>query len=124
MMNIEPLKILRGFVVLAVTAGSFVSMGCEPDLPQMDPDLHSAEIQAWQVKRVEGLKAPTGWLSVIGLDWLEPGENDFGADEELPIALSSVAGLPSRGGTFNHSESTATSRSRYAGATDYRMRTT
>ncbi len=99
-MNTEPLQTLRGLVALAMTAGSFVSMGCEPDLPQMDPEVHSAEIQAWQVRRIEGLKAPTGWLSVIGLDWLEPGENSFGADSTNAVVFPALPGVPSRAGSF------------------------
>jgi hypothetical protein len=38
------------------------------------------EINDWHAKRVERLKSPTGWLSLVGLHWLNEGENKFGSD--------------------------------------------
>ena len=43
-----------------------------------------SEWRAWQRRRLESLQRPHGWLSLVGLHWLEPGANR-------------VAGLP---GTF------------------------
>ena len=100
MINTGPRQILSSFVVFAATACTLVLMGCEPDLPQMDPEVHRSEIQAWQARRVEGLKAPTGWLSVIGLDWLEPGENSFGSDSSNAVVFPAVAGVPGHVGSF------------------------
>ncbi|MCW5911678.1 MAG: DUF1684 domain-containing protein [Cyclobacteriaceae bacterium] len=40
---------------------------------------YKAEIATWQAKRVEDLKAPNGWLNLVGLHWLEPGINSFGS---------------------------------------------
>ena len=31
---------------------------------------YASEIEAWRVQRAERLKAPNGWLSLVGLDWL------------------------------------------------------
>lgn len=86
---------VSGLVALTAT-----STACQEDLPQMDPDLHLAEIQAWQSRRVEGLKSPTGWLSVIGLDWLEPGENTFGSDPSNDVVFPEIEGVPARAGSF------------------------
>jgi uncharacterized protein (DUF1684 family) len=66
----------------------------------MDPDVHRSEIEAWQVRRIEGLKAPTSWLSVIGLDWLEPGENTFGSGQANDVVFPAVSGVPARVGSF------------------------
>jgi hypothetical protein len=33
------------------------------------------EISAWHAKRIEGLKRPQGWLSLVALDWLNEGQN-------------------------------------------------
>jgi len=89
-----------GLVAFFLAFGSFGIGGCEPELPQMDPEVHGAEIQAWQLRRVEGLKAATGWLSVIGLDWLEPGENSFGSDSSNAVVFPTMAGVPGRAGSF------------------------
>jgi uncharacterized protein (DUF1684 family) len=34
-----------------------------------------AEWAAWHARRVERLRAPDGWLALVGLHWLAPGEN-------------------------------------------------
>ena len=88
---------LLTFGILAIGSAA---TACQPDLPQMDPDVHLAEIQAWQARRMEGLKAPTGWLSVIGLDWLEPGENTFGSDPTNNVVFPDIAGVPAWAGSF------------------------
>lgn len=40
-----------------------------------DANQHRAEITEWQQKRAERLKAEDGWLSLIGLFWLNEGDN-------------------------------------------------
>ncbi|KLD63607.1 DUF1684 domain-containing protein [Dyella japonica] len=41
----------------------------------------------WQNKRLAGLTAPTGWLSLIGLDWLQEGANRVGSAADNDIVL-------------------------------------
>jgi uncharacterized protein (DUF1684 family) len=41
----------------------------------MAEDPQRADWEAWKATRVARLTAPRGWLSVVGLAWLEPGEN-------------------------------------------------
>jgi uncharacterized protein (DUF1684 family) len=43
------------------------------------------EIKEWHKKRVEGLKAENGWLNLVGLLWLEEGENTFGGSSDNDI---------------------------------------
>ncbi|MFC1575809.1 DUF1684 domain-containing protein [Gemmatimonadota bacterium] len=88
------------FFFLPTLALALVFQGCsQPDLPLPEAEAHTAEIASWQAQRVEGLETPLGWLSVIGLTWLEPGENPFGSDPanfvRFPEALS-----PPRAGSF------------------------
>ena len=40
------------------------------------------ELQAWRAQRAKNLQAPEGWLSLIGLHWLQEGDNRFGSAEE------------------------------------------
>lgn len=40
---------------------------------------YQQEIADWHVKRIQNLKAPNGWLNLVGLYWLEEGENSFGS---------------------------------------------
>jgi hypothetical protein len=49
-------------------------------LTQQELEAHQAEVEAWYTERITNLKAPNGWLNLIGLHWLEPGMNTFGSD--------------------------------------------
>ena len=46
------------------------------------PVSYESQIQTWRTQRVERLKAPNGWLSLIGLDWLKEGKNTVGSGQE------------------------------------------
>jgi len=37
--------------------------------------LFTADWTSWRVRRAELLRAPDGWLALVGLHWLSPGEN-------------------------------------------------
>lgn len=45
------------------------------DRPVAEDSAHRATIEQWQTRRAERLKAEDGWLSLIGLFWLEEGQN-------------------------------------------------
>lgn len=47
----------------------------------VDP-AYNADIEAWRKERLEGLRNEDGWFSLVGLFWLEPGENRFGSNPE------------------------------------------
>src|SRR5882757_8245665 len=57
------------------------------------------EVQEWREQRLERLKSPTGWLTLVGLYWLKEGENTFGSDAANSLALD-YPGVPARLGTF------------------------
>jgi uncharacterized protein (DUF1684 family) len=44
------------------------------------PEPHRAEIEAWRAKRLASLKREDGWLTLVGLFWLQEGENRLGSD--------------------------------------------
>jgi len=45
----------------------------------LSADAHRAAIEAWHAQRIERLRAPDGWLSLVGLHWVEPGEHTLGS---------------------------------------------
>jgi len=49
---------------------------------------YESQIEAWRAQRVERLKAPNGWLSLIGLEWLKEGKNTVGSDKKNDIVLT------------------------------------
>lgn len=61
--------------------------------PSPDVAAHRAAINEWQEKRATRLKAEDGWLSLIGLFWLNEGDNVI----SLPSAGSPTVKLVRRG---------------------------
>ena len=57
------------------------------------------EIEEWRSARAERIRSENGWLTLVGLFWLEPGETRFGTDRSNPIALPDGSG-PALGGSF------------------------
>jgi hypothetical protein len=56
-------------------------------------------IRAWQKHRDAGLRAPDGWLTLVGLFWLKPGANTFGSADSNDFVLPKTA--PAYAGTFH-----------------------
>ncbi|MGP1666065.1 MAG: DUF1684 domain-containing protein, partial [Rhodanobacter sp.] len=48
---------------------------------------YEQQIRAWRDGRLERLTAPTGWLSLIGLEWLQEGSNRVGHAADNDIVL-------------------------------------
>jgi hypothetical protein len=60
---------------VAVALGVAVLAGCRAEEKTIDTAAHSAEVQQWQKRRDERLRAEDGWLTLIGLHWLNEGRN-------------------------------------------------
>jgi uncharacterized protein len=56
-------------------------------------DSYRAEVEAWRREREERLKADDGWLSVVGLHWLDEGPHAMGRDRGNEIVLPAGPGL-------------------------------
>jgi uncharacterized protein (DUF1684 family) len=63
----------------------------------VDP-AYEQEIKTWQAKRAERLKAPDGWLSLVGLQWLTPGENAVEGFGKFVLNGGKVTYVPASGG--------------------------
>lgn len=61
---------------------------------------YRAEVEGWRAEREAGLKADDGWLTLVGLHWLEEGANSFGSAKGNAIVLPGSA--LARAGTFEH----------------------
>ncbi|MBI3885748.1 MAG: DUF1684 domain-containing protein [Opitutae bacterium] len=51
-------------------------------------DAYTQSVDAWRADRTARLTKPDGWLSLIGLHWLQPGDNTVGRGPENKIQLS------------------------------------
>ncbi len=59
-------------------------------------EAHRAAVEAWRRQRYAALRRETGWLTLAGLAWLQPGVNQVGAGADMDVALP---GGPRRAGT-------------------------
>ena len=50
-----------------------------------------AETAAWREAHKAELLKPDGWLSLVGLEWLQPGDNSVGSAADNKIRLSSAS---------------------------------
>jgi uncharacterized protein (DUF1684 family) len=53
-----------------------------------DTASYTKSIEQWRTERVNKLIAPTGWLSLIGLEWLKEGANRVGSASDNDIVLT------------------------------------
>ncbi|HEY5749283.1 MAG TPA: DUF1684 domain-containing protein [Chryseolinea sp.] len=76
----------RNFLGLALLAWL---AGCSPkkDFTPEERQAYEASLNAWHTRRLETVKAPDGWLNLVGLYWLEPGPNTFGSNEKNNIVF-------------------------------------
>lgn len=91
----------------ALVAASFagvqlMSAHVETSKPAAD---YTRQIESWRAQRVERLKAPGGWLSLIGLHWLKDGANSVGSARGNDIVLAKG---PARLGTITLKDGKAT----------------
>jgi len=85
----ESWRVLSLFVSILLVAGAAAA----------SDDAYRDEIRKYRESRVERLQAPEGWLSLIGLFWLDEGPNGFGSGSTQAIVLPEDA-APAAAGTL------------------------
>jgi len=86
------MKRLVGLALLLLPLAFFVDHAHAAD------DEWRGSLETHRAERNEGLRSKTGWLTLTGLHWLEPGVNRFGSDRDSEIPLPDVA--PAHAGTL------------------------
>jgi uncharacterized protein (DUF1684 family) len=89
-----PLGVLSACLALAAP-GVGVARAAEPMSADAD---YPAATARWRAARDERLRAPDGWLSLIGLTWLKTGANRFGSAPDNDVHLP--APVPAHAGAF------------------------
>jgi uncharacterized protein len=74
-------KLLPGIMFLFAILSS-----CQKE-NSITAEAHRLEIEAWHEKQMASLKSESGWLNLIGLYWLEEGENSFGSGDEVDLKI-------------------------------------
>jgi uncharacterized protein (DUF1684 family) len=75
---------MRNLLVAIALLSGLPVMAAEP----IDPATHRAEVEAWHAGRIERLLQPTGWLSLVGLHWIEEGRHSVGSAADSGIVLN------------------------------------
>ena len=83
--------VLRAIAARAWVAGLCWLAACSPEPPDPSPASYVNELEAWHAARIEALRAPTGWLSLIGLYPLEAGARRIGSSSRADIPLPEPA---------------------------------
>jgi hypothetical protein len=86
--------VLKSFLFFSVL---LIAFACTQK-PTADPN-YVKEINEWDAKRVNRLKADDGWLNLVGRFWLEKGESTFGSSRDNNIVVESSK-LPEQIGSF------------------------
>ena len=78
---------LKAIALLAASLAGVQLMSASVDGGKAPAD-YTKQIETWRAQRVERLKTPNGWLSLIGLHWLKDGKNTVGSAKENDVALA------------------------------------
>jgi len=86
---------LRHFIIVSLLAamlGSFLFalplLADQPTGLLQQGENHQQTIKAWRASRHDRLEQPSGWLTLVGLEWLKDGENRVGSAEDNDIQLT------------------------------------
>ena len=69
----------------------------------MTPAEHREAVLAWRAAREQRLRDPDGWLTLVGLHWLQTGDNTFGSGPDNDLVLRGTD-IPERVGVLHLSE--------------------
>ena len=70
---------------------SLATAACGQAGDGIDQAAHAAEVMEWRAGRLERLLAPNGFLTQVGLHWVEEGRYSMGSAADSDIVLPSVA---------------------------------
>src|SRR5215470_15426138 len=87
-------------VVASLLQGGVVSSAAGQDAAWVK------EVNTFREDRAAGLQKPDGWLSLVGLEWLQPGETSVGSAPDNKVKLS--AAHPAHLGIFRLEDSVVT----------------
>ncbi len=80
----------HSLVVTSLVLASLCLTACQRSTKPtttLDTAAYAAEIQKWQSTRLASLTKDDSWLSLVGLFWLNEGENKFGSVAGNPVLL-------------------------------------
>jgi hypothetical protein len=89
-------KYLPVLVLAPVLAFASIAFGADNTV-EPDALAHAEQVRVWRTNRDAGLRQENGWLSLVGLEWLQQGSNSLGSGEENS---AHIPGGPARWGVI------------------------
>lgn len=86
---------IAAFCAAALTATSAAAQPPAPTAAELAQERQNVE--QWKAQRLASLTSETGWLTLSGLFWLQPGENTFGSSTSSKLYLDNAALAPEAG---------------------------
>lgn len=83
-----PIYFLSASLMFCNGFSSSPVMADEQVVVTVETENHQQAIEAWRASRHERLEQPDGWLTLVGLEWLEDGETRIGSAADNDIQLS------------------------------------
>jgi hypothetical protein len=83
-------------VILTLVVAATVSLTAQ----ETQQGLYSQEIEAWRRDRVDRLTAEDGWLTLVGLFWLQEGKNAMGSDGSNTVIFPAGQAPPYAGAIY------------------------
>jgi len=71
----------------AASAGKTAPTSPAVTLAAPSPEAYRREIDSWRATRDSNLRDPNGWLTLVGLFWLDEGDNRVGSDPRSRVVL-------------------------------------
>jgi uncharacterized protein (DUF1684 family) len=93
------MKIGTGHRWRSLVAVALLTAGAASPLRAEDSSSLPADLAQWRQSRVAALTSDTGFLSLVGLYWPEPGRNSFGRSDRSTFVLDHPA-MPAHAGDF------------------------
>jgi uncharacterized protein (DUF1684 family) len=90
-------------LVLTMTLLLNAAPGAGASRPAASDDV-AASTREWHEKRIRNLTSEDGWLTLVGLDWMEEGENSAGSAPDSKLVFP--APVPAKLGTFTRKGTT------------------
>ncbi len=85
-------------VVILFATTTHMSVSARPSL-QRTTNPYTDSVEKWRLDREADLKSDNGWLTVVGLSWLQEGANAVGSGRNNSIRLD-TGSAPERVGVF------------------------
>lgn len=78
---------MRRCTAFALLLLAALSAACARQADHASELAYRQEIERWRAARLARLTSEDGWLTLVGLIWLQEGENRFGSDPSNTVAL-------------------------------------